>query len=129
MKSRKGNWIARWKTDGKRLSQALKAIGQWCWADRHIPRKEQYEKLAQKMRGYYGISLNYRWLAQYYQQVNLVEMAEPALPAENLKLGTIREIYLLDAFFWALRYEMGRYLHEDWSDFLLVIAGEAPDDS
>jgi ATP phosphoribosyltransferase regulatory subunit HisZ len=35
----------------------------------------------------------------------------------------------LDAFFRALRYEMSRYLHEDWTDFLLTIAGEAPDDS
>jgi hypothetical protein len=34
-----------------------------------------------------------------------------------------------DAFFWALRYEMSRYLHKDWTDFLLTIAGEAPDDS
>jgi hypothetical protein len=24
---------------------------------------------------------------------------------------------------------MSRYLHEDWTDFLLAIAGEAPDDS
>jgi hypothetical protein len=31
-----------------------------------------------------------------------------------------------DAFFWALRYEMSRYLHDDWTDFLLTIAGEAP---
>jgi hypothetical protein len=29
------------------------------------------------------------------------------------------------AFFWALRYEMSRYLHDDWTDFLLTIAGEA----
>ncbi|MDR3192565.1 MAG: hypothetical protein LBT87_05825, partial [Treponema sp.] len=34
-----------------------------------------------------------------------------------------------DAFFWALRYEMSRYLRTDWTDFLLAIAGEAPDDS
>ncbi|MDR3123406.1 MAG: hypothetical protein LBU16_06460 [Treponema sp.] len=34
-----------------------------------------------------------------------------------------------DAFFGALRYEMSRYLHTDWTDFLLAIAGEAPDDS
>jgi len=33
-----------------------------------------------------------------------------------------------DAFFWALRYEMSRYLHDDWHDFFLTIAGEeAPD--
>jgi hypothetical protein len=34
-----------------------------------------------------------------------------------------------DAFFWALRYEMSRYLHTGWTDFLLTIAGDAPDDS
>ncbi|MDR2629580.1 MAG: hypothetical protein LBC60_01505, partial [Spirochaetaceae bacterium] len=34
-----------------------------------------------------------------------------------------------DAFFWVLRYEMSRYLHGDWTDFLLAIAGDAPDDS
>jgi hypothetical protein len=32
-----------------------------------------------------------------------------------------------DAFFWALRYEMSRYFHEDWHSFLMTIAGEAPD--
>jgi hypothetical protein len=32
-----------------------------------------------------------------------------------------------DAFFWALRYEMSRYLHEDWHDFLLTVAAETPD--
>jgi hypothetical protein len=34
-----------------------------------------------------------------------------------------------DAFFWALRYEMSRYPHTGWTDFLLTIAGQAPDDS
>jgi hypothetical protein len=32
-----------------------------------------------------------------------------------------------DALFWALRYEMDRYFHEDWHSFLMTIAGEAPD--
>jgi hypothetical protein len=32
-----------------------------------------------------------------------------------------------DAFFWALRYEICRYLHEDWSLFFLTVAGQAPD--
>jgi hypothetical protein len=32
-----------------------------------------------------------------------------------------------DAFFWALRYEMSRYLHDDWHHFLMTIAGEEPD--
>jgi hypothetical protein len=32
-----------------------------------------------------------------------------------------------DAFFWALRYEICRYLHDDWSLFFLTVAGQAPD--
>jgi hypothetical protein len=32
-----------------------------------------------------------------------------------------------DAFFWALRYEVSQYLHLDWHELLLTIAGEAPD--
>jgi hypothetical protein len=32
-----------------------------------------------------------------------------------------------DAFFWALRYEVCRYLHDDWSLFFLTVAGQAPD--
>jgi hypothetical protein len=39
--SRKGNWIVGRKTDGKRLSRALKAITQWCRMNRHTPRKKQ----------------------------------------------------------------------------------------
>ena len=32
-----------------------------------------------------------------------------------------------DAFFWALRYEMSRYFHEDWHSLLMTIAGKPPD--
>jgi hypothetical protein len=32
-----------------------------------------------------------------------------------------------DAFFWALRYETSRYLHQDWHELLVTIAGDAPD--
>jgi hypothetical protein len=28
-----------------------------------------------------------------------------------------------DAFFWALRYEVSRYLHMDWHILLLTVAG------
>jgi hypothetical protein len=71
-KSREGNWVVGRKTDGKRLSRALKAITYWCRANRHTPRKEQHEQLSQKMRGhyaYYGISLNYKRLTQFYYQI------------------------------------------------------------
>ena len=32
-----------------------------------------------------------------------------------------------DAFFWALRYEINRYLHEDWQGLLQRLAGNVPD--
>ena len=32
-----------------------------------------------------------------------------------------------DAFFWGLRYEICRYLHEDWNLFFLTVAGLDPD--
>jgi hypothetical protein len=32
-----------------------------------------------------------------------------------------------DALFWALRYEICRYLHDDWHLFFLTVAGQAPD--
>jgi transposase InsO family protein len=32
-----------------------------------------------------------------------------------------------DGFFWGLRYEICRYLHDDWSLFFLTVAGQAPD--
>jgi hypothetical protein len=32
-----------------------------------------------------------------------------------------------DAFFWALRYEVERYLHDDWTSLFLTLAGDTPD--
>jgi hypothetical protein len=32
-----------------------------------------------------------------------------------------------DAFFWALRYKVERYLHDDWTSLFLTLAGDAPD--
>jgi hypothetical protein len=60
------------KTDGKRLSRAVKAIAQWCRINRHLPRKEQHKALAQKLGGhyaYYGVTLNYRSIALCYELV------------------------------------------------------------
>jgi hypothetical protein len=33
----------------------------------------------------------------------------------------------MDAFFWAFRYEINRYLHESWLGLFLTLAGNAPD--
>jgi len=52
-KSRRGNWVIKKKTMGKRVSRFVKAIWQWCRHNRHGPLKEQYKALCVKLRGYY----------------------------------------------------------------------------
>ncbi len=74
-KSRKGNWIVGRKTDSKRLSRAITAISAWCKANRHRPVREQWEMLKRKITGhyaYYGVSLNFRSIAKFYQQIRIV---------------------------------------------------------
>jgi RNA-directed DNA polymerase len=70
-RSRKGNWAIKRKTVGKRLRRSVKAIWQWCRANRHLPIKEQQRKLNQKLTGhyqYYGIRHNYRMLDMVYRK-------------------------------------------------------------
>ena len=52
--SRKGNWVIKCKTAGKRLTRALSALSQWCRANRHRPIKKQWQDLKRKLNGYYG---------------------------------------------------------------------------
>ena len=71
-KSRKGKWIVGRKTDSKRLKRAISTISAWCKRNRHTPMKEQWETLKAKMTGhyaYYGISLNYRSISEFYELV------------------------------------------------------------
>jgi RNA-directed DNA polymerase len=67
-KSRQGRWIVKRKTARKRLSRALKAIGEWCRKNRHRPLREQHKDLSRKVRGhyaYYGVTCNGRSLKQF----------------------------------------------------------------
>jgi hypothetical protein len=71
-KSRKGNWMVGRKTDSKRLKLALAAISAWCKANRCLRMREQWETLKKKITGhyaYYGISLNYRSISEFYLRV------------------------------------------------------------
>jgi RNA-directed DNA polymerase len=52
-KSRRGNWVIKKKTMGKRVSRFVKAIWQWCRHKRHEPLREQHKALCVKLRGYY----------------------------------------------------------------------------
>ena len=74
-KSRKGNWMVGRKTDSKRLNRAISAISAWCRANRCLNVRKQWETLKKKVTGhyaYYGISLNYRSISEFYVQVKIV---------------------------------------------------------
>ena len=69
-KSRRGYWVIKRKTAGKRLRRAQKSLWQWCRDQRHTPLQAQYRILCQKLRGhyqYYGIRGNYPQLEQLYE--------------------------------------------------------------
>jgi group II intron reverse transcriptase/maturase len=62
-KSRRGYWVIKKKTAGKRLTRFVKGLWRWCREHRHEPLKEQYRTLCSKLRGYYqyfGVRSNYK---------------------------------------------------------------------
>jgi group II intron reverse transcriptase/maturase len=74
-KSRKGNWMVGRKTDSKKLQRAISAISVWCKANRQLPMRKQWEMLKRKISGhyaYYGISLNYRSIAEFFYRIQAV---------------------------------------------------------
>ena len=61
-KTRRGYWVIKRKTVGKRLRRFMKGIWTWCRDHRHAPLTEQHRTLSAKLRGYYqyhGIRGNY----------------------------------------------------------------------
>lgn len=69
-RSRAGRPVVVRKTAKGRLTRALTAIRAWCKANRHMPVKEQRQRLHRKLLGhygYYGITGNYRSLNAFYE--------------------------------------------------------------
>jgi len=69
-KSRRGYWVIKKKTAGKRLSRFMKELWRWCRKNRHEPIKEQYRTLCSKLRGYYqyfGVRSNYKPLEVVFE--------------------------------------------------------------
>jgi group II intron reverse transcriptase/maturase len=67
-KSRKGHWVVKQKTEGKRFGRALHAIAQWCKHHRHWKVDDQHRMLSLKLRGhfgYYGITGNSTALGRF----------------------------------------------------------------
>ena len=57
-RSLRGNWVVKRKTAGSRFHRAVRKIAEWCRLNRHLPIREQYAALTQKLRGhyqYYGV--------------------------------------------------------------------------
>ena len=70
--SLKGYWVVKLKTAKDRFSRAVKSIDQWCRTNRHLPVREQQQKLNQKLRGhdaYYGITGNSAALCRFHREV------------------------------------------------------------
>jgi RNA-directed DNA polymerase len=71
-KTRKGGYAVKRKTARKRLSRSLKAINQWMQSHLHLPMRDQWEKLTQKLQGhfaYYGITGNSEALERFRKAV------------------------------------------------------------
>jgi RNA-directed DNA polymerase len=64
-KTRRGYWVIKRKTVGKRLRRLMRALWTWCRENRHAPLQAQYQTLCLKLRGsyqYYGIRGNFKML-------------------------------------------------------------------
>ena len=71
-KTRKGGYAVKRRTAHKRLSRSLKAINQWMQSHLHLPIRDQWEKLTQKLQGhfaYYGITGNSEALERFRKAV------------------------------------------------------------
>ncbi len=63
--SRRGCWVSKRKTAGKRIRRTKKALWRWCRTNRHAPLKDQYQMLCLKLRGHFqydGLRGNFRML-------------------------------------------------------------------
>lgn len=71
-KSRRGYWVIKRKTIGKRLRRSMSSIWLWCRNNRHMKIKEQHTILRSKLIGhynYYGVRSNYKMLEVFLEYV------------------------------------------------------------
>jgi len=71
-RSRRGYWVVKLKTAADRFSRAVRSIDSWCHTNRHLPLREQQQKLNQKLRGhyaYYGVTGNSSALSRFLHEV------------------------------------------------------------
>ena len=71
-RDQKGKWVIKRKTAKGRLSRALDALSAWCAKNRHLPTREQHQKLTEKLRGHYGY---YGLIGNFFSLQNFLEGA------------------------------------------------------
>ena len=70
--SRRGNTVVKVKTSGKRFTRTLKNLSEWVRKHRHLPLRDQRQKLNEKLRGhdaYYGVIGNSERLSNLRYEV------------------------------------------------------------
>ena len=73
--SRRGNTVVKVKTSSPRFTRTLKNLTEWLRENRHLPLKEQQQKLNEKLRGhdaYYGVIGNFDSLSNLRYEVRRV---------------------------------------------------------
>ncbi len=68
-KSRRGYWVIKRQTAGKRLRKAKRVLWEWSRNNRHEPARDLVKTLAAKLRGhyqYFGVRSNYRAMENLY---------------------------------------------------------------
>jgi group II intron reverse transcriptase/maturase len=71
-RSRRGSWVVKRRTAGKRLRRAMSAVTAWCKAHRHWRLSEQHRHLNAVLRGhyqYYGMTWNWASLSRFHLHV------------------------------------------------------------
>ena len=73
--SRLGNWVIKYRTAKDRFQRTLARISQWCRGHMHLPVREQWRALCQKLRGhdsYYGVTSNGAALGRLREQTKRI---------------------------------------------------------
>jgi RNA-directed DNA polymerase len=74
-RTRKGYWSVTCKTRRARLARAIRAVYEWCRANRHQPVQQQHATLRRKVQGhmnYFGVNGNIASLKRFLMQVQRI---------------------------------------------------------
>ena len=108
------------KTAKSRLKRALAALSEWCRKNRHLPVKEQYQKLTQKLRGHngsYGIIGNFYCLQEFREVARVIwrrwlSRRRRGKPTPWFGFSRLEERYSLPRAGWSTAWCAAQRSHE-----------------